>query len=81
MGETQPAGAEGAGMGAAMGEMMKQMGTPPPKELYPTLMAFPDGVTPAERAVIEQLADDHMKTGAALLSVRSEERRVGKECA
>ena len=55
-------------MGADMGEMMKQMGAPPPKELYPSLMALPDEVTPEQRAGIEQLAHERMKTGTALLS-------------
>ena len=61
----QPAG---GGMGAGMGEMMKQMGVPPRKELYPSLMALPDEVTPQMRAGIEQLAQEHMKAGTALLS-------------
>ena len=56
------------GMGAEMGEMMKRMGAPPAKELYPSLMALPDGVTLEERRRIEQLAQDHMKTGSAKLS-------------
>jgi hypothetical protein len=55
-------------MAAGMGEMMKQMGTPPRKELYPSLMALPDQVTPEQRAGIEQLAQERMKAGAALLS-------------
>ena len=68
MGGNQPAGAGGGGMGAAMGEMMKQMGTPPRKEVYPALMALPDDVTPEERAKIEQLAHESMTAGAALLA-------------
>ena len=63
-----PAGAGADGMGAGMGEMMKQMGTPPRKEIYPSLMALPDEVTPDQRAGIEQLAQERMKTGLALLS-------------
>jgi len=51
-----------------MGEMMEQMGKPPRKELYPSLMALPDEVTPQDRAAIEQLAHERMKTGTALLS-------------
>ncbi len=67
MSGNQPLG--GGGMGAGMGEMMKQMGTPPRKEVYPSLMALPDGVmTPQQRAGIEQLAQDHMNAGTALLS-------------
>ena len=60
--------AQAGGMGAEMGEMMKQMGAPPAKEIYPTLMALPDGVTPEERARIEQLAQNRMKGGSAMLS-------------
>ena len=48
--------------------MMKQMGAPPPKELYPSLMALPDEVTLEQRAGIEQLAHERMKAGSALLS-------------
>jgi hypothetical protein len=48
--------------------MMKGMGTPPRKELYPALMALPDDVTPEQRAGIEQLAQERMKAGATLMS-------------
>ena len=48
--------------------MMKQMGVPPRKELYPSLMALPDQVTAEKRAAIEQLAQERMKSGAARLS-------------
>ncbi len=68
MAANPPAAAPAGGMGAEMGEMMKQMGAPPAKELYPTLMALPDGVTFEERARIEQLAQNRMKTGSAMLS-------------
>ena len=68
-GRTNPAPVSGAmgGMGGVMGEMMKEMGKPPPKELYPLLMDVPD--LPSEkRAEVEQLAHDRMKAGAARLS-------------
>jgi hypothetical protein len=55
-------------MGAGMGEMMKQMGVPPRKELYPSLMALPDEVTPEQRAGIEQLAQERIQAATALLS-------------
>ena len=55
-------------MGSGMGEMMNQMGKPPRKELYPSLMALPDEVTPDQRAGIEQLARERMKTGVAQIS-------------
>ena len=68
MGGAQPAGAGAGGMAAGMGEMMKQMGVPPRKEIYPSLMALPDEVTPEQRAGIEQLAYERMKAGTALIS-------------
>ena len=52
---------------AGMGEMMKEMGKPPPKELYPLLMDVPD-LPPEQRAEVKQLAHERMKAGAALLS-------------
>lgn len=55
-------------MGAMMAEMMKPMGIPPRKELYPSLMALPDEVTAEDRAAIEQLAQERMKAGTALVS-------------
>lgn len=58
----------GAGMGEMMGEMMKQMGVPPRKELYPSLMALPNDVTPEQRAEIERLAQERLRAGLALLS-------------
>ncbi len=49
----QPEAAPGGGMAAQMGEILKQMGTPPSKVVFPTLMALPDGMTtPTERAQI-----------------------------
>ncbi len=66
--EAAPRGGVGAGMGAGMGDMMKQMGVPPRKEVYPSLMALPDEVTPEQRAGIEQLAQERMKSGAARMS-------------
>ena len=50
-----------------MGDMMKSMGVPPPKELYPSLMELPD--LPLERrAEVKEQAHARMKDGAALLS-------------
>lgn len=55
------------GMGEGMGDMMKAMGVPPPKELYPSLMELPD--LPLEkRAEVQQLAHTRMKEGTAGLS-------------
>lgn len=57
----------GAGMGEGMGEMMQQIGTPPPKELYPSLMTVPD--LPLEkRAEIGRQAHDRMTEGVKLMS-------------
>ena len=58
----------GGGMGAGMGEMMKQMGVPPRKELYPSLMALPNDVTAEQRAAIGQLAQERLKSGSARLA-------------
>ncbi len=52
---------------AGMGEMMKgMMGVPPPKELYPTLMALP-ALTPEQRTQIEQQAGERMHAGTRLM--------------
>lgn len=64
----RPEVASGGGMGAGAEEMMRQMSAPPRKEIYPSLMALPDEVTPEARAKIEQLAHERMNAGAALLS-------------
>ena len=60
-----PAGA-GPSMGG-MGEMMKQMGTSPPKELYPSLMSLPN-LPPEKRAEVERQAHERMTSGTSLLS-------------
>ena len=62
-----PPGGMMGGPGGGMDEMMKKMGTPPPKELYPLLMDVPD-LPPEQRAEVEQLAHERMKEGAARLS-------------
>ena len=59
-----PAGA-GEMMGG-MGEMMKNMGKPPPKELYPALMALPE-LTPEQRREVEQRATERMHAGTMLM--------------
>ena len=58
--------AAGGGMMEQMGEMMKGMGVPPPKELYPTLMALPE-LTPEQRRVVEQQSGERMHAGAMLI--------------
>jgi hypothetical protein len=59
-----PAG--GGGMMEQMGEMMKGMGKPPPKELYPTLMALPE-LSPEQRKVVEAQAGERMHAGSVLM--------------
>ena len=49
-----------------MGEMMKGMGKPPPKELYPSLMALPE-LTPEKRQQVEQQAAERMHAGTTLM--------------
>ncbi len=56
-----------AGAMEGMGEMMKNMGAPPPKELYPTLMDLA-GLPPEERAELQAVAHDRMKSGATLMA-------------
>lgn len=68
-GASQPAAPGAAGeMGEGMGEMMQAMGVPPPKELYPSLMALPSDLPPEKRSELQQQAHDRMKTGKGLLS-------------
>lgn len=54
------------GMMEGMGEMMKGMGTPPSKELYPTLMSLPE-LTPEKRREVEQRAGEQMHAGTKLM--------------
>ena len=62
-----PAGVEApAGMGG-MGDMMKNMGAPPPKDLYPSLMNLAE-FTPEKRSEVSTQAHERMKAGTALMS-------------
>lgn len=61
-----PAAVEG--MAGGMDDMMKGMGTPPQKEVYPTLMALPDGMTPEDRDRVARLSQKRMKEGTASLA-------------
>jgi len=54
-----------AGMGD-MGKMMEGMGKPPPKELYPSLMALPE-LTPEKRREVEQQSAERMHAGSVLI--------------
>jgi ferredoxin-NADP reductase len=62
---TSNANTSGSGMtngtDGGMGEMMKEMGNPPPKEVYPSLISLPD-LTPEKRAEIERLAQERIAT-------------------
>jgi ferredoxin-NADP reductase len=57
----------GMGGGMDMGKMMEKMGVPPPKDIYPSLMSFPE-LTPEKREQVRVLADDRMRGAVALLS-------------
>lgn len=56
----------GGGMGEMMDGMMKKMGVPPPKELYPTLMALPE-LSSEQRTQVEAQASERMHTGTVLM--------------
>ena len=58
--------AAGGGMGD-MGKMMEGMGTPPTKELYPSLMTLPD-LSPEKRDEVARQANERMTKGIAGLS-------------
>jgi hypothetical protein len=61
-----PAGVGPPGGMGDMGAMMKGMGAPPPKELYPSLMALPE-LTPGKRLQIEQQASERIHAGSMLM--------------
>jgi ferredoxin-NADP reductase len=50
-----------------MGEMMKGMGAPKPKDFYPTLMDLPD-LPLVKRLEVEQQAGERMHSGVALMN-------------
>ena len=58
---------KGGPMGGKMKQMMEQMGVPKPKDLYPSLMSFPD-LTLEKRAEIKKAANIRMQSGISLLS-------------
>ncbi len=68
-------GGPGGGMGAGMGEMMRGMGKPTNRELYPTMMQLPE-TTPAQRADLNQLAGDRINEGNSLLTLGMEDLKV-----
>lgn len=60
-------GMMGDGMEGMMDGMMKKMGAPPPKDLYPSLMSLPE-LTTEQREQVRSQADERMRSGVALLS-------------
>ncbi len=71
----QPAGQQpsqpgpgAGGMMEGMGEMMKNMGAPTPKALYPSLMDLPD-LPPEKREEVQRAAHERMKSGTDLLAL------------
>lgn len=65
-GPTNPA-MSGGEMAAEMGEMMKRMGKPPPKQLFPSLMYLPDLPMEQRTRVIER-AHARMTAGTQLMA-------------
>ena len=63
-----PSGPGTGGMMEGMGEMMKNMGGPPPKALYPSLMDLPD-LPPEKRDEVQRAAHERMKSGTDLLAL------------
>jgi hypothetical protein len=71
----------GGGMGGmmeGMGEMMKGMGKPPPKELYPSLMALPE-LTPEQRNQVEAQAAERMHAGTMLMGQALDSLNAGTQ--
>ena len=65
-GGAAPGGMMGGAMGEMMDGMMKKMGVPPPKELYPTLMGLPE-LSPEQRQLVEAQAGERMHAGSVLM--------------
>ena len=61
-----------------MGEMMKGMGKPPPKELYPTLMALPE-LSPEQRTQVEAQAGERMHAGSVLIGQALDSLNTGTQ--
>ena len=68
----------GGGMMEQMGEMMKGMGKPPPKELYPSLMALPE-LTPEQRKQVEAQAGERMHAGSVLMGQALDSLNTGTQ--
>ena len=70
--------AAGGGMMEQMGEMMKGMGKPPPKELYPSLMALPE-LSPEQRKLVEAQAGERMHAGSVLMGQALDSLNAGTQ--
>ena len=68
----------GGGMMEGMGEMMKGMGNPPPKELYPSLMALPD-LSSEQRKQVEEQAAERMHAGSVLMGQALDSLNAGTQ--
>ena len=71
----------GGGMGGmmeGMGEMMKNKGKPPPKELYPSLMALPE-LSPEQRKQVEAQAAERMHAGTMLMGQALDSLNAGTQ--
>jgi hypothetical protein len=66
------------GMMEGMGEMMKGMGKPPPKELYPSLMALPE-LSPEQRKQVEEQAAERMHAGTMLMGQALDSLNAGTQ--
>ena len=71
-------GMMGGGMEGMMDGMMKKMGVPPPKDLYPSLMSLPE-LTTEQREQVRTQADERMRSGVALLSEGLDKLAVATE--
>jgi len=70
--------AKAGGMMEGMGEMMKGMGKPPPKELYPSLIALPE-LTPEQRKQVEEQAAERMHAGSVLMGQALDSLNAGAQ--
>ena len=75
---TGAGGMVGGGMGEMMDGMMKKMGVPPPKDLYPTLMAVPE-LTPEKRQEVERQASQRMHSGTVLMGQALDALNLGNQ--
>lgn len=68
-------GSMSGGMQNGMGEMMNEMGKPPTKELYPSLMQLPD-MSLQTHNEIKRIADERVTDGNALLAAGMEKLKA-----